>query len=471
MSKNISNTPHIEPLARQVDPSRRIADRLLRPVDIANLVFVRVAFGGILLWHLWELFQTGAIETLYDADRFHFRYLGFDWVRPWPEAGMQLHFAALSVLAACIVFGLCYRLSALLFCVGFTYVLLLDRTAYHNHYYLLILLSGILAIVPTHGTCSLDAWWRPQIRVAIVPAWMLWLMRFQVGIVYVYSGLAKLEHDWLVGCQPVRLLLAREADFPVPGAFVREEWMIALFSYGGLAFDLLVVPLLLWRPTRTLAFIVAVVFHLLNVLLFDIGIFPWLMIAMTTVFFEPDWPRRFRFWTRTAKRHWGVPKTHANSVMERSSSRRSLLSALVGIYVSAQLLVPLRHHLYPGNPNWTEEGQNFSWRLMHRVKACRDVVFVVSSPTADRTWNIRPTSELTEKQMIRMSGHPDLILEFSHFLANKMRAAGYEDVQIRALTSVSMNGREPQPLIAPTIDLVKQRRSWQSQPWILPVDR
>ncbi|APZ92858.1 HTTM domain-containing protein [Fuerstiella marisgermanici] len=447
-----------------------VLSRLFRPVDIASLVFIRIAFGTILLWHLRELFQSGAIDALYDSDQFHFRYLGFNWVHPWPEPGMRLHFAALSVLAACIVLGLFYRYAALLFCVGFTYVLLLDRTAYHNHYYLIILLSGILAVVPAHGSFSLDVCWRPKLRLSVVPVWMLWLVRFQVGIVYVYSGFAKLEQDWIIRLQPVRLLLARETDFPILGAFFREEWMIALFSYGGLAFDLLIIPLLLWRPTRTFAFLVAIGFHLLNVLLFDIGIFPWLMIALTTIFFEPSWPRRFLFWQAAAKRCKGVPNGLANPTAETNFAGQWWTLAFLAVYVTTQLLIPLRHHLYPGNPNWTEEGQNFSWRLMHRVKACRDVVFVASSPAAQRTWHIRPPTSLTEKQVIRMSGHPDLILEFSHFLANEMRAAGYEDVQIRALTSVSLNGREQQPLLAPDTDLAMQHRSWRHQPWILPLE-
>jgi vitamin K-dependent gamma-carboxylase len=35
------------------------------------------------------------------------------------------------------------------------------------------------------------------------------------------------------------------------------------------------------------------------------------------------------------------------------------LAALVG-YVAVQLLVPLRHHLYVGDPNWTEAGHTFA---------------------------------------------------------------------------------------------------------------
>src|SRR5690606_37688996 len=64
-------------------------------------------------------------------------------------------------------------------------------------------------------------------------------------------------------------------------------------SYGGLIFDLAVVPVLLWRLTRPFAFAAAVAFHLTNSQLFHIDIFPWLAIGATTIFFAPDWPIRF----------------------------------------------------------------------------------------------------------------------------------------------------------------------------------
>ncbi|MDB6039064.1 MAG: Vitamin K-dependent gamma-carboxylase [Verrucomicrobiales bacterium] len=66
-----------------------------------------------------------------------------------------------------------------------------------------------------------------------------------------------------------------------------------LITYGGLLFDLFIVLFLLWRRTRPCAFIVAIAFHLTNNWLFDIGIFPWLAIVLTSLFFAPDWLRSF----------------------------------------------------------------------------------------------------------------------------------------------------------------------------------
>ncbi len=433
-------------------------------VEISGLVFVRIAFGAILFWHLLELFRVGAIEALYSDQQFHFTYLGFGWVRPWPGIGMPLHFAALCVLAVCLLLGLFYRLSTVLFFLGFGYVFLLDRSLYHNHYYLVLLLSGILALVPAHRSCSLDVLRRPELHSGVAPAWTIWLLRFQVGIVYFYSGLAKLEFDWLVRCQPVRLILARETDFPMLGPLFREEWMVSLFADGGLVFDLLIVPLLLWRRTRMFAFFVAVGFHLLNALLFDVGIFPWLMITLTTVFFDPSWPRRLGKMFR-------LPADVLSP--QQSTERRPLTTVLVSAYVALQLLVPLRHHLYPGHASWSEEGHHFAWRLMHRFKESRDVVFIATDPKSGRTWRVDSQQyqrSLTDAQLIKMSGHPDLILEFSHFLADKFRQAGQSEIEIRALTLVALNGREPKMLIDPNVDLAAKQRSWRAKRWILPLN-
>ena len=67
--------------------------------------------------------------------------------------------------------------------------------------------------------------------------------------------------------------------------------MVYFYSYGGLLLDLLAVPLLLWRRTRLLTFVALILFHINNAYMFSIGIFPWLMIAATTIYFDPAWPK------------------------------------------------------------------------------------------------------------------------------------------------------------------------------------
>jgi len=272
-------------------PGRRTAlDWLVRPLDAASLAAFRIAFGVLLLWEVWKYVANGWVARYYVDPTFHFTYFGFEWVRPWPGPWMYAHVVALGVLAACIALGACYRPAAVLFFLGFSYLFLLEQARYLNHLYLVCLLAFLLMVVPAHRACSFDAWLRPRGGPAAVPAWALWLLRFQVAVPYLYGGIAKLNADWLAG-EPVRTWLAERSAQSVLGPWLTQEWLVYTLCYGGLLFDLAIVPLLLWRRTRALALVAAIGFHLTNVYLFSIGIFPWLMIAATLLFLPPDWPR------------------------------------------------------------------------------------------------------------------------------------------------------------------------------------
>ena len=81
--------------------------------------------------------------------------------------------------------------SAVLFCLGFTYLEFIDRTAYLNHYYLAGLIAGLLMFMPAQRQWSVDAWRRPERFLPTVPQWTIWLLRFQLVVVYVFAGLAR----------------------------------------------------------------------------------------------------------------------------------------------------------------------------------------------------------------------------------------------------------------------------------------
>jgi vitamin K-dependent gamma-carboxylase-like protein len=434
--------------------------RLFAPVDIASLVCFRIAFGALMAWEVTRYFSRGWIRSYFVWPAFHFKYYGFGWVEPWPGPGMELHFAALGALALCLMFGLFYRLAAALFFLGFGYVFLLDQTYYLNHFYLIVLLSLILVFVPAHRALSLDAWRRPGLRAATAPAWALWLLRLQVGIPYFYAGLAKLNGDWL-RAEPMRMWLAERAALPVMGPLLATEWAPYLFAYGGLVFDLAVVPALLWRPTRPFAFATALVFHGLNALLFRIGVFPWLMIAATTLFFPPDWPRRF-----------GLPLARPEPAPPPAPvglyPRQRAALAVLGGYLAVQLLFPLRHFLYPGNVHWTEEGHRFSWHMKLRDKDA-DAVFDVRDVDRGATSEVSPRQHLSRRQAQEMASRPDMILQFAHHLAAEARRRGHASVEVRARVTASLNGRPPQPLVDSEVDLAGEPRTLLPARWIVPL--
>ncbi len=228
--------------------------RLFRPLDIASLVAFRLAFGALMLCAVGRYFAHGWIDQFFVAPRLFFPYPGLAWLAPLPHGGMYLLYALLGALALCVLLGLWYRASAALFCIGFSYAHLIDRTNYLNHYHLVTLLSLLLVFVPAHRAYSLDVWRGTAPRRATAPAWSIWILRFQLGVVYVFGAVAKLNPDWLLTAQPLRIWLGANVDTPIVGALFEQAWVAYAFSYAGLLFDLSIVPLLLWRRTRAAAY-------------------------------------------------------------------------------------------------------------------------------------------------------------------------------------------------------------------------
>lgn len=462
------DTPSV-PIRRPQSSSKSRLDRLgqdlCAPVDIASLVYFRIAFGLIMLWEVWRYFDHGWIGRYWIDPVMNFTYYGFDWVRPWPGIGMYLHFVGLGALAIGIILGCGYRFCTTLFFLGFTYIFLLEKARYLNHFYLICLLSFLLIFIPAHRAFSIDAGWRPKLRSQTAPTWALRMLQLQLAIPYFYGGVAKLNGDWLQG-EPMRMWMGDRADFPLMGQFFTQEWMIYGLSYGGLLLDLLVVPLLIWRRTRVFAFGAALIFHLMNAQLFKIGIFPWFMIAATMMFFRPDWPRLVMGWKRPlAGDNHPLSQTSPSSSLSR---QQTLTLGFLGLYFVLQLLLPFRHYLYPGNVSWTEEGHRFAWHMKLRSKSA-DAMFVVFDEADNIVHIVEPEEFLPRWQARKMATRPDMILQFSHFLAKEFGEGESDRVEVRAEVFASLNGRGYQRLVDPTVNLAQASPTLKPMAWILPL--
>lgn len=425
-------------------------------MDIAPLVWFRVVFSALMCLEIWRFFSHDAIVVFYVEPPFLFKYYGFEWVRPLPEAELKFLFLLLAVLSQLILLGLFYRIAATLFFIGFTYVFLLEEARYLNHFYLICLFSFLLIFVPAHRAFSFDALRRPALRSGTCPAWAPWLLRGQICIVFVFAGIAKINGDWLHG-EPLRIWLAKRAAMPVIGPYLAQEWAAWAFSYGGLLFDLLIVPFLLWPRSRWWAFSAVALFNLLNGWIFQIGIFPWLMLGATFILFAPKLPHPIRsLWTPT------VPD---REIMPR---RKTVILSLSGAYLALQVLIPLRHWLYPGAVQWTEEGHRFSWRMKLRDKQS-ELELQARDPESGNTWPIDLTDYITLEQYVAAAGQPDMILQLCHHVAEDFSRNGHPKIQIRARATVSLNGRKDQLLIDPDVDLASEPRTLRPARWILPL--
>jgi len=428
----------------------RLREAMLQPVDAASVVAFRAAFGALMLVGVVRYFTHGWIAEYFLRPRHFFPHYGFEWVRPWPGAGMYVHFAAMGVLAALVAAGVRYRACAALFGALFAYAHLIDKTNYLNHYYLVICLSFLLAALPPP-------------RRSTVPAWVPWALRAQVGLVYLFGGIAKLKGDWLAGAQPMKLWLAASTDFPLVGRFLGEPWVAHGASLAGAAFDLSIVPLLLWRRTRPFAYLAVVAFHLVTARLFPLGMFPWIMMAGSLIFLPPDWPRR-----AMARLGWKLGSSAANGPPVAFAPRR-LAFGLLGVYFAFQLLMPLRHLLYPGDVCWTEEGFRFSWNVMLMEKD-GSVDFRVTEPSTGKRWVVTPGEYLTRYQAKMLSSQPDMILQLAHVVAEDFRARGVRDPEVRADAFASLNGRRHARLIDPAVDLARESDGLTPKRWILPLE-
>ncbi len=436
-----------------------------RSVDAASLAAFRIGFGLLLLVLVLRFFAHGWIPEYFAVPRHFFRYWGFGWVRPWPEPFMHVHFAAMGLCALGIALGYRYRLSVIGFGVLFIYAHLIDKTNYLNHYYLVACVCGLLALLPLHGMWSLDARRDARLGREQLPAWMLWVLRAQFGLVYLFGGIAKLKPDWLFDAQPLSIWLARHGDIPLLGAVLTEPVTAQLMSWAGALFDLAVVPLLLLRKTRPVAYLAVLVFHALTARLFQLGMFPYLMVFGSLLFLEPGWPRAL---LAKLPGQTGAASSSARPAAAAPLVARRWLLPVLGTYFAFQLLLPLRHLLYPGTVCWTEQGYRFAWNVMLMEKN-GSVDFRIVEPGSGRRFRASPLDYFTRYQAKMMAAQPDMLLEAAHVVAADFRARGVVEPAVYVDAFVSLNGRPMQRLIDPQVDLAREQDGLRHKAWILPM--
>lgn len=437
------------------------------PVDSASLAVFRIIFGAIGTWEVARYFQHGWITSYWEEPDFHFHYVGFGWVEPLPAPGMQILWAVLGLAAAAIALGAYYRVATVVFAIGFGYTFLLETGVYLNHFYFLELLAILLVFVPAHRVWSFDAWRSGWNQDQPSPAWALWVLRFQVAVLYIGGGLAKLDADWLRG-QPMGMWLEQRTDVPLIGGWFDHPWAGLIGAWSGLFFDLFIVFVVAWRRTRLLGLVAALGFHFLNSQLFSIGVFPFLALGCLTLFCEPDWPRALirmmegRRWKPTA---FEAPPTLVGPAQTVATA--GLVLGLV--FAAAQVLVPLRHLAMPGRSAWTEAGHTFSWHMKQRDKE-GDAWFTVRRRGEPDEYVVAE-DHLPVWQYDSMKTRPELIRQYAHHLADLavQRDPSAPRPEVHADAMVSLNGRKPQPMIDEQVDLAAEPATLGTPAWVVPL--
>ncbi len=443
--------------------SRRWLDE---PVGIAPLVTLRVVLGSMLLFSTLRFVALGWVNDHYICPKFHFKYYGFEWVSLLPPEGMYAVHILLAISSLCVILGYRFRLAATLQFLLFTYTELVDLTYYLNHYYFVSIATALLILTPANKAFSLDVLQRPTSWRTQAPRWSILIFQVQLGIVYFYAGIWKINYDWLVLALPLKIWIPANDQLPLIGGLFHKEWLPYLFSWFGMLYDVTIVFWLSWQRTRLWAYATVIFFHTLTGLMFQIGVFPLVMIGATLIFFSEEWHTRLwnRLWKVTSPLQLPPPLQAVQKMPAQSSTHRFIFAALA-LHFAFQLIFPWRYLLYPGNIFWTEEGYRFCWRVMLMEKAGTATFFVKDGKTG-REGEVLNGEFLNAHQEKQMAMQPDMILQYAHFLKHHYEQQGMQNPSVRAEIYVTLNARPSRLLFDPALDLSAINDSWQTKKWI-----
>ncbi|WP_420603100.1 HTTM domain-containing protein [Flagellimonas sp.] len=413
---------------------------LFKKIDNAQLIVFRVFYGLLVAAECFGAIATGWVRKTLVEPKFTFSFIGFEWIQPLPGSGMYIYFVLMGILGLLITVGYKYRYSAFAFAFMWTGVYLMQKTSYNNHYYLLMLLAYIMAFLPAGRDFSLDAKINPKVQSNSMFNWIRWIIILQLFIVYTYASVAKLYGDWL-DFSIIELLMQSKDDYFLIGDFLQQKWVHKIVAYFGIFFDLLIVPALLWKPTRKIAFALSIFFHLFNSIVFQIGIFPYLSLAFIVFFFPPQ----------TIRNIFLKRKEVVIEDTDQPSKNRKWVLVILGCYFMAQLLLPLRHHMIKDDVLWTEEGHRMSWRMMLRSRSGIVHFKIINKKTGEES-KVNLDDYLTKKQKRKVASYPDFTWQFAQYLKKDYASRG-EDIQVFVSCKVKVNKGKFHEFIDPKVDL------------------
>jgi vitamin K-dependent gamma-carboxylase len=440
--------------------SSRLLQQLNQPVDNSPLIVFRIFFGFLLFYHCTSFIYRGDVYTNFIEPPFTFTYIGFEFLQPLPGYGMYYYFGLMALLGLLIMLGAWYQLAMAGFTFLWVLVYLMQKSNYNNHYYLVLLLCLLMCFMPAQHYYSADAKRKPEIKNNSCPRYIPFLMIAQMGIIYFYAAISKLTADWLSG-KFIALQFARLTTRRVVGPIYANEYFQLFIVYGGFLFDLLIIPLLLWKKTRNYAFAAFCCFHVFNAYSFNIGIFPWLSIAMGIFFFAPGKIRPLFF------KHKPAPEFHDMEPVSITRHKKTVVF-FISIYLLVQIILPLRPAFYPGNVFWTEEGYRMSWKMMLRTKSGK-IYFKVTDPASGKTWYHYPAEKFDASHVRCIAIAPDIIWQYAQRLKKEYVGKGYPLAQVFAIDSVSLNNNPRRLFIDTTVNLAAVKwQHFQHSAWIMP---
>ena len=433
-------------------------------VNNSPLIVFRILFGLLIFFSQIRFWHNGWIESIYIDPAFHFSYYWFPWVKPIGDY-TYLIFIICLISSLFLVVGFKYRVSALILFLSYTYIELMDKTTYLNHYYLVSLILFMLIFLPASSRFSIDS--SKTIDFYFVPRWTIDSLKIMLCLVYFHAGIAKVNSDWLLSAQPLKIWLLGNYDIPIIGdTLLQLNWVHYAMSWGGMLYDIFIPFLLLIPKTRNIAFLLVVIFHVLTKILFPaIGMFPFIMILGCLIFFDNKFHEKI---IRFISKYLQIPQMDALAIKNKSHIKLSLFSVIIiGFFLFIQFLLPLRHNLYDGELFWTERGYRFSWRVM-LVEKKGFAEFKLVNKDNSNSFFIKNEDHLTDFQEKQMSFQPDFIKDFVDYLGDFYKAKGYSNIEIHVNCFVTLNGRRSKRLIKNNTDILNIDRKTFFENYIIP---
>lgn len=429
-------------------------DKLFSPINPIHLGIFRIGLGLLFMFEAAYFMSTYLVEDYLMKPKYLFNY-DFLPLNPLEEGPMKAIIWAMFLAGALIALGLWQRIAAFVYFISLSYIFLLEKVFYNNHIYLFALIALMLVFIPADAALSIKSK-RANQPIQGPLGWHIWLLRFQLMVVYFFGGVAKINYDWLTNLEPTKTLLAAKG--------ITSDFAIYFITYGGMVFDLTIGFMLLWKRTRLLGMIGVIVFNLSNHYLFDdINIFPFFMLFATIVFLDSE-----------TVGQW-VSKRFKNIKIQKEfkpygPNYRKIAVAALGVYVLFQLWMPLRHLMFDSNVDWSGEGQRFAWRMKIQTRTVAEMKFGIFDLDTKQIYPVKINQHIAKEQADQMILQPHMILDFAHYLGEFARTEmKLKNVMVKAKAAVSMNGRRPQYMVNPDVDLLKKKWDPGNNSWIVPL--
>lgn len=420
---------------------------LQNEVNVAPLIVFRILFAIIMLISLIRFISYNWIYELYIKPTYHFNFIGFEFVQYPGEFGIYLLFSILILSLIFILIGYFYHTAVSIFFIVFTYIELIDKSLYLNHYYFISILSFLMIFLPLSANFSIDSV-KKKYQVNIVSNWQILVLKVLLSIVYFYAGIAKLNSDWLFNAMPLKLWLPSSSDLIIFGPILELELTAYIFSWFGAIYDLTIWIFLLWDRSRKYAYVFVIVFHVSTSILFQIGMFPYIMTLLTLIFFSESIHIKLLDKLKNLIR---FNKNHSIKVLPKFYNTM-ILKLIILLFFIFQFIFPFRYLIYTNDIFWTEEGYRFSWRVMLMEKTGW-VNYKIVDEKNNITRNIDPIYYLTDIQVKQMSFQPDMIIQFAKYIANEYKSETKIIPKIYVDSYVSLNGSGSKRYFKKNIDL------------------